>query len=54
MADEELPNNVIRLIHRNCFECVNHSYGPRGLWCHEFSEFLINDLVAEECEAYEA
>lgn len=37
---------------RRCFNCANGIDTERGTYCEVFSEFLLTELAARDCEVY--
>lgn len=38
---------------KTCFDCTNATYGPRGLYCHEFAQWIFDEVdESRDCEAY--
>lgn len=38
---------------RRCFDCHHGVDTERGTYCDLFNEWLLTDLAARDCEAYE-
>jgi hypothetical protein len=40
---------------RTCWECKNGSWNEGGVYCHVFTEQILNEVkAASDCEAYES
>lgn len=48
-----LPFPGLTLPPKHCGDCVHAYLGNSGVYCAEYSEFINDETVAEQCESYE-